>query len=229
VKQGKQLVFDLGHREAFERENFFVSSPNSDAVAWIDRWPEWPDKSLAVYGPKSCGKTHLAHVFQKFSDAQFINKVSARELNIIAGDGALIIDNAENMNEKPLLHLLNLHRERGGSIMLTSKLAPAHWEVAVPDLSSRLSALTAVEIGRPDDALMSTILIKHFSDRQLLVVPEVVTYLVRRLERSFVAAVEVVRAIDDLSLTEGRVPSIPMAREVLGDSINLTKDEEAGP
>ena len=41
------------------------SSPpgNREALAWIDRWPDWPAPALALGGPAGCGKTHLgAHL-----------------------------------------------------------------------------------------------------------------------------------------------------------------------
>ena len=37
-----QLPLDLGHRPALGREDFLVAPSNQGAVAWIDRWPDWP-------------------------------------------------------------------------------------------------------------------------------------------------------------------------------------------
>ena len=96
LKEIKFDTFDVrGRPGSTEATQASLRNAFKTAVSYSNN----PDGWLTFYSPNSgCGKTHLAHVFQKFSDAQFINKVSARELNIIAGDGALIIDNAENMN-----------------------------------------------------------------------------------------------------------------------------------
>ena len=43
---------------------------NEAAVAWLDRWPDWPGPGLAVHGPAGSGKTHIAHVFQAGANAR---------------------------------------------------------------------------------------------------------------------------------------------------------------
>ena len=83
-------------------------------------------------------------------------------------------------------------------------------------MSSRLAALPAVEIAPPDDSLLAAVLVKQFADRQVAVAPEVIAYLAARLERSFAAAAEAARALDEAALAGARAPSIPLAREVLG-------------
>ncbi|HKO06210.1 MAG TPA: DNA replication protein, partial [Alphaproteobacteria bacterium] len=64
-----QLTLDLGHRAAYGREDFLVAPSNAEAVLWLDRWPAWPAPALTLYGPAGCGKSHLAQVWRKHSDA----------------------------------------------------------------------------------------------------------------------------------------------------------------
>ena len=40
--------------------DFLVAPANEAAVAWLDRWPDWPAPALALAGPAGSGKTHLA-------------------------------------------------------------------------------------------------------------------------------------------------------------------------
>ena len=68
----EQLPLDLPVRNAMNAAGFVVSESNQDAVAWLDRWPDWPNGILAVYGPPGGGKTHLAHVWQARSAARFL-------------------------------------------------------------------------------------------------------------------------------------------------------------
>ena len=37
-----QLPLDLGHRPALGGDDFLVAPSNEAAVAWLDRWPQWP-------------------------------------------------------------------------------------------------------------------------------------------------------------------------------------------
>ena len=36
-----QLTFDLGRPPAFGRDDFLVAPSNAEAVAWLERWPDW--------------------------------------------------------------------------------------------------------------------------------------------------------------------------------------------
>jgi len=78
-----------------------------------------------------------------------------------------------------------------------------------------LRAALAIGIGPPDDALLGAVLVKHFADRQLSVAPEVITYLVRRMERSFAAAGEITARLDAAALRDKCAVTIALARNVL--------------
>src|SRR3546814_3149637 len=53
-------------------EDFLVADSNAEAVAWMDRWPNWPGPALILTGPPGCGKTHLAQVWQARSSAALL-------------------------------------------------------------------------------------------------------------------------------------------------------------
>ena len=53
----RQLVFDLPHRVADGRADFFVADSNAHAVEMIDHWPDWPSRVMILTGPPHCGKT----------------------------------------------------------------------------------------------------------------------------------------------------------------------------
>ncbi len=46
-----QLPLDLGHRPALGRADFLGAPCNAEALAWLDRWPNWPATALALHGP----------------------------------------------------------------------------------------------------------------------------------------------------------------------------------
>jgi chromosomal replication initiation ATPase DnaA len=116
---------------------------------------------------------------------------------------------------RALLHVYNLVVERKGHVLLTARAAPAHLDLPLADLRSRLNALPAVAIGPPDDSLIEAVLVKHFADRRLQVAPDVVAYLVPRLERSFDAVRRAAAALDTASLARRRAVTIALVREVL--------------
>lgn len=217
-----QLALDLQFRPALGRDDFVVSDSNRDAVAWLDRWPDWPSGVLAIHGPAGCGKTHLAHVWQTRSRAEFVVTIDAADLKPAA---AVILDGLASSataatgldadQQVALFHFLNRLRELRGSLLLLSQEAPARWPVTLPDLASRLAAIPAIAVAPPDDSLLAAILGKHFADRQQTVGDEVIDFLVRHIERSFSVAAETVAAIDQAALSGRRRITLPLVREVI--------------
>jgi chromosomal replication initiation ATPase DnaA len=213
-----QLPLDLGHRASFSGEDFLVAPCNEAAVAWLDRWPDWPAPGLAVHGPAGCGKTHLAHVFQARAHACLLQPgdlARGPAPVLLNGATAAILDGSPPLSELALLHLYNHLAETGGYLLIASREAPARWLLSLPDLASRLAALPAVGIEPPDDRLIEALLVKLFADRQLAVAPEVVTYLTARVERSFDTLRRLVGILDRESLARRRAVTLPLVREIL--------------
>jgi chromosomal replication initiation ATPase DnaA len=203
------------------RSDFLVSKSNALAVGWIDRWPDWPHGALVLHGPSACGKTHLAHLWRERASAVVVAGATVHEEQVarLAAERRhrIAVDDADHACERALLHLHNWCLEGAGSILITARHPAGSWTVGLDDLGSRLRAALTVGIGPPDDALLGAVLVKHFSDRQLRVAPEVITYLLSHMERSFAAAADITDRLDTVSLRDGRAVTIPLVREVLAE------------
>jgi chromosomal replication initiation ATPase DnaA len=214
-----QLTLDLPHRAALGAEDFLVSDCNRAAVKLIDAWPQWPDHVQLLIGPQASGKTHLARVWQALSGAKALDADTLR-MDLVDGMRAgmpLVVEDADRAtyDEKALFHLFNLARENGLFVLMTARSAPSRWNVALPDLLSRLNAVPAVEIGPADETLITTVMLKHFADRQLDIDPKVLTYLSLHVDRSLAAAAAAVAAVDRAALATGRKISRQLVAEVL--------------
>lgn len=216
----KQLVLDMPFRTALGREDFLVGACNADAVAMIDRFPDWRTPVLVVIGPAGSGKTHLAHVFAERSGAAISE---ARTLDdaavptLLDRGAAVIEDVAAPLDERALFLLVDSAQRQRIPLVLTSRSAIGDWPVARPDIVSRLKLATVVLVSLPDDALISGLFVKLFADRQLTVSPDVIRYLVTRIERSFTAVRELVDRLDQRSLALRRPITTSLAREALAD------------
>ncbi len=217
MKRG-QLTFDLGALPARGRSDFLVAPCNEAAVAWLDRWPDWPAATFVVHGPPGSGKTHLVEAWRARSGAHVLD---AGGLDSAAPDAWLEAQHLAveglggAVDEAALLHCHNHVSERGGSLLLTARRPPADWLFALPDLASRLRMAPAAALGMPDDALLGALMLKLFADRQIAVAPEVPFYLLPRMERSFDAVVRMVKTLDRAALAEKRAVTVPLARAVL--------------
>lgn len=224
-----QLTLDLAlPPPTYARQDFVVAEGNRQALAWIDRWPDWPAPALSLNGPSGCGKTHLGRIWATRSNAIVmtgadLDGMSVADLtNLAATSPAIVIEGAERAPERGLFHLYNLMRERGGFLLLVSAEPPARWSIALPDLASRLRAAPAVAVEPPDDELLGSIILKQLADRQLHAGPGVVQYLVSHMERSAEAARRVVAALDRRALTERREIDRRLAADVLADIAGTT-------
>ncbi len=221
-----QLVLDLPHRPAWGRDVFFEAPANRAALAFIERWPDWPQSAAVLVGPAGAGKTHLAAVWQQQARAR---RLRAADLSTVPGDPpgkeeavALLCDDAEAMlahagpgGEEAFFHLLNRIWHRRGALLMTARRPPARWPVRLRDLASRLHALPVIKILPPDDSLLAVVMVKQLRDRQLEIEPAVVGYVLDRIERSFAAVTTVVEELDRLALAEKRRITVPLARRVL--------------
>ncbi|WP_303976452.1 DnaA/Hda family protein [Dongia mobilis] len=211
----RQLPFDLKAPPAMGAADFVTSSSNEAALALIDSWPNWPGPALSVHGPAGCGKTHLGHVWQEKVGAQALFLDAPTTLPDLPSPPMLILDEPA-LDETEFFHLLNRVKNDGGALLILSREAPARWDVSLPDLASRLKALPTVEVAPPGDALLAAVLVKHFTDRQINVAPDVIDYLLRHIERSFAAAADVADRLDHAALAERKAITIPLVKRVLG-------------
>ncbi|MBA3813038.1 MAG: DNA replication protein [Alphaproteobacteria bacterium] len=215
----KQLILPFEPSPAFGVKDFIVSSSNEGAYIWLMAWPSWPHPCLSIYGEKGCGKTHLSSIWQRTSKAQYF---SARDFNAIElealfeGPPVFILDDAHFIkNEEKLFHFYNHLITSKGSLLLLSQSAPARWMTNLPDLRSRLNAIPAIKINAPDEALLTQVLQKLFSDLQLKVDEAVICFLIKHMERSFESARRWTKALNAFALTERRNITVPAVRELL--------------
>lgn len=216
-RKARQLAFDLSYRPALGREDFLVTTCNADAVKWIDRWPDWPGPALALTGPAGCGKSHLGAVWQAMSGARNAANGDVQD-PARAGGGHWLVDDADTaIGEDALLRLYNVTAEAGTTLLLIARRPPARWGVKLADLASRLRAAPVTTIRDPDETAIAAVLVKLFGDRQCAVDPDVIAYLLPRMERSFAAARDMVARLDRAALAGRRRITVPVAREVLAE------------
>lgn len=220
----QQLGFELPFRTARGRDAFFVAPSNALAVALIDGWQDWAGRKLVLSGPEGGGKTHLTHVWADVAQARIIaaSEIDAdmvpelAQSNIAVEDVPRISGNPDA--QTTLFHLHNLVLAEGHSLLLTGRGSVASWGLDLPDLASRLQGTTQVTLDAPDDALLAAVLVKLFSDRQLIPNPNLIHYLLGRMDRSFAHAGQLVADLDTASIALKRPLTRALAAQVLDNS-----------
>jgi len=210
-----QIPLDLEHEPSFAFEDFIVSSSNEAANDLICNWPAWPQHAVAIVGPAASGKTHLARAWAAYSGATLYSGLES--IKALDEGSAVLIEDIDRLEypEKDVFHLFNWVKEISGSLLMTSRLHPTRLKITLPDLRSRLATVFVGELQEPDDQLLTAVLVKLFSDRQLQVDMLVVEYLLPRIERSFSAIVSLVDLMDRTALAGKRKITRDLAKTCL--------------
>jgi hypothetical protein len=188
-----------------------LTGPSLEPVlALLTRANEWPFRAAVLAGPPRCGKSLLARWF------------AASGL----GDA---LDDADGLPEDAVFHRWNRAQADGRPLLIVSNRAPGAWQVALPDLASRLGAALMIEIGAPDDDLLRVLVESHAARRGIVLAEPVLAYILPRLERSHAAAEALVETIDRLSLERKAAVTISLARDALAERVHGVPEAERQP
>lgn len=221
----EQLIFDLPGDPAMGRADFIKAPCNATALAAISDWGRWPGGRMALSGPPRSGKTHLARIFARESNAVILSADSLETAMVPDLPDRVVIEDADRLfgkidQQEALFHLYNDLAERRGRLLVTGLGSPAQWPVVLADLASRLQAMPLAKLGAPDDELLGALLSKLFEDRQIRPPEKLIPYLLPRMERSFAAAQTLVAELDHRALSERRPLNTTLAGEVLESMAN---------
>jgi chromosomal replication initiation ATPase DnaA len=213
----RQLALPLPIAASSDARDVIADASNEAVRSWLAKPEAWPLGRLALFGAAGHGKTHLARAAAARSGWRWLDGMGLRGLPAPAPQGSVIDDADCVADEAALLHVINLCAERGETLLLIGREAPARWPVRLPDLASRLRATQAVGIGAASDAMLSALLSKFFADRQLRVEPDVQAWLLTRLPRDAASLAEAVARLDHAALGAGGRITRALARLALAE------------
>ena len=191
-----QIALPLNWPVADSETDFLIADANRKAFDHLRRWSVWPVMATILTGPRKSGRSLLGRIF-------------------VRNTGGRLFDDAEEHDEEELFHAWNDAQARRKPLLIIAAAPPPVWQVALPDLRSRLAATPHVSIGEPDDALFGNLVTKLLGDRGIVAPTDLATYLVPRIERSYVAVQLIVDALDRAMLSTHRRMTIPAARKAL--------------
>ncbi|MDR2978288.1 MAG: chorismate synthase [Rickettsiales bacterium] len=192
-----QLNLFNNNQADYSRQNFIILDENKHVYRSVIDDLSW--KCLILFGPKSSGKTHLAHIWQSMNDAIFINVNSF--ISEIRYSNAFILEDIQNVqDEAMLLHCYNYMKENNKRLLITSSTSPNKLNFKLKDLSSRILSTISIKIPSASEELLRIMLMKRFSDKQLKIDLKVIDYILARVERSFYSISEIIEKIDDESM-----------------------------
>lgn len=209
-----QIPFDLPHDPAIGAQDFIVTPTSLEAYNHLTLWPNWTAAVAVLSGPEGTGKSHLTKIWQDISGAQVVglSDVGDRDL-----PDCWVLEDIDRAapDEEALFHLLNRTMVEGHHGLITARREIDGWGITTADVTSRLRLATQLRLGVPDDALLSQVLVKLFSDRQIQVDAATIKFLTARMERSLGAANRLVKRMDGLALAAKK----PVTRAVAAQAL----------
>ena len=213
-----QLILEFPTQQAYKKEDFYVSPSNQKAYDFVDSWPRWIKRIANIFGPSGSGKSHLASILQSKTACLKINSNKLNETTFLKfkTKEALIIENMdERVSEKLLFSLWNISLQDNKYLLITSRKPMNSYNFKLKDLISRINSSLIIGINLPSDDLISVILAKNFSDKQIRVEKKHIDYIIKRIDRSYEKISQFILILDKHSLKKGSPFGLKLIKEVL--------------
>ena len=191
----RQIALPLDELRGGASSSLIITPSNSTAFAGLGSSGSWPRHCAILTGPARSGKSLMARYF--------------------AGQGGTVIDDAETSGAEVLFNAWNRAQESGTALLLISRWLPADWNIALPDLMSRVGSAMLLEIGPPDDEMIEQLLQKQLADRGAAISIDALSYVKRRIERSYAAIEGFARSANAMALAENAPVNLALVKRVL--------------
>ena len=213
-----QLLLNFEYKQNFKDQDFYVSKSNYFAFNLINTWPKWEKNFLNICGDNFSGKSHLANIFLKKFKGIKINAHSFKNehLNEIKVYENIILENFDsNINEVLIYSLFNTVDQDNKYLIINSTTPINEINFKLDDLKSRTKNCLFAKIEKPDDELMFALVLKNFSDRQIVIDKKLIDFIIKRIDRSYDKIFEFIYKIDEISLKKKKSIDFKIINEVL--------------
>jgi len=213
-----QLILKFPEHRAYKREDFYVSPSNQEAYDFINNWPKWIKRIVNIFGPSGSGKSHLSSILKTKTKCLEIlaNELNENIIFEFKTKEVLIIENFnEKIPEELLFSLWNIALQDNKYFLINSIKPISSYKFKLPDLISRLKSSLITGIKLPSDDLISAIIAKNFSDKQIMVEAKHIDYIIKRIDRSYEKISQFILTLDRYSLKKGSPFGLKLIKEVL--------------
>ena len=198
-----QIALPLIPAGAGQPASIVIGTGNRGVAEALAAPENWPFRTAILHGPPRSGKS----LFARWFDGRYAGGT---------------IDGVERLDETEIFHRWNRAQENGAPLLLV--VDGERWDIALPDLRSRMGAALQLEIGPPDDELAGALMLSHAAQRGLALGEGAPAYLVPRMERSYAAIETIVAEIDRLSLER----QVPATLSIWRDALEAVQGPDQG-
>ena len=215
-----QKIIRFVHEKNLSDNDFFVSKSNKHVYDLLNSWPNWENNLVNICGENFSGKSHLINIFiKKFQGIIFkADTFENDNLSKLDSYENIILENFDKKNNEKLIYTLINTIEQSNKYLIVTSLKPiSEIDFDLIDLKSRAKNFLIQSIKKPDDELIFALLLKNFSDRQIIIEKKLINYVVNRIHRSYSKIFDFIYKIDEMSLKKKKSININLVKEILGE------------
>jgi chromosomal replication initiation ATPase DnaA len=204
----QQEIFSFHKIENLDWCDFIDNPENSEAISYLTKWPNWISDGLIIYGESGVGKTHLAALWAQTTNAIYLLQEAFNHdpRDLFDSDCNFVMDNFDGLlgakNHDWIFHFLNIINEKKKYFLILSRTPPIFWNVSLDDLKSRLLSVPSVNIPNPSDESLLKIARKISNDLGIIVPDEVLSYILKKIDRCVRSVSDVLKILDKLSMQQ---------------------------
>ena len=211
----EQQIFNFDSNLIHSEENFIKDSSNLEVVNYLSKFPKWENRFINLYGEKKSGKTFLLNIFKKKENFFYLNRDDEfeKDFDSLFLKEKLIIDNI-SINENKMFSLINNFILHNKYLIISSRVPITSLKINLKDLKSRLSQFYLLEIKNPSDNLVYSLIMKFFSDNQVVIRKELIENIVKKIDRSYLRIDDFLTKLNKLSIIKKRKIDYKLINEV---------------
>ena len=216
----EQRIFNFNNTKNFFEENLIRDTSNSNVLNFLDKFPNWETKLINIVGEKKSGKSFILQLFRKKNQFNYISNKEdfEKKYDELFLVDKLILDGFQ-INEDKFFLLINhfiLHKKY---LIISSREPLTMLEIKLLDLKSRLKEFLLIEIQNPSDDLIYSLILKYFSDNQIVIKKDLVEYIVKKIDRSYSSIEKFLIKLNDQSIIKKKKIDYKLINEVLNETV----------
>ena len=211
----EQQIFNFDSNSIYSEENFIKDSSNLEAFNYLLKFPNWENRLINLYGEKKSGKTFLLNILKNKENYFYINHDEEFQKNFdsLFLKKKLIIDNI-SIDENVMFSLINNFILHNKYLIISSRVPITSSKVDLKDLKSRLRQFYLLEIKNPSDNLVYSLIMKFFSDNQVVIRKEIVENIVKKIDRSYLRIDDFLTKLNKVSIIKKKKIDYKLINEV---------------
>ena len=211
----EQQIFNFDSNLIYSEENFIQDSSNLEALNYLSKFPKWENRLINLYGEKKSGKTFLLNILKNKENFYYLNHEDEfeKDFDSLFHKERLIIDTI-SMNENKMFSLINNFILHNKYLLISSRVPITSLKLNLKDLKSRLHQFYLLEIKNPSDNLVYSLIMKFFSDNQVVIRKEIIENIVKKIDRSYLRIDDFLTKLNKLSIIKKKKIDYKLINEV---------------